>query len=456
MGALLHQLVVEIGPDPLVLRRYLASVIGICTDQGVESSLYDAPRIDLVSHIRNEAQALQCEADLMIPDALLPLSVPPDLMEVRNQEDWNPSQEAYASMTLLGRLFPNALFIPGVKHGLDNALHDCWDAMQQKEIFLRHLRSLECIVKQPGYRDKLRHVFFSGSSAMDSFMNHRLKFWKSSLTSLRWHAVVDFVRELKVLKDGLRQRWNLQQFLKTMPAPRDQQQDLTVGEGRGSLGPSTFRCADEAITSSFFWAYCDMLLDVSWAPDLLSRWVETCKYHGTGCTERTCSFKGARAPELAAGCHKYLLQCMQSRSDAHVRSLAHMSESDATSLIADWHAAQGRLALEFDFKFHHWELLPWRLCGLALHDLTLARVIARQSQVQWSNLSANQKRYSHPVTRRFLDAQWSGRNGVKASQVANMLFWSFWSSDHFILCLLLGLLLTVVMSIANVITVSHS
>ena len=48
------------------------------------------------------------------------------------------------------------------------------------------------------------------------------------------------------------------------------------------------------------------VLDVSSAPDLLSKWCATCKYHGTSCTEPTCSYKGARSPEFAPGAGRAL------------------------------------------------------------------------------------------------------------------------------------------------------
>ena len=410
LAALLHQFTLEIGADPRLLRSYCSSVIGICTDQGVESSLYDTPRIDLVTHLHNEARALDDDADPLTRDALLPLSVPLDLVEARDHEDWNPLEETLASMSLVGRLFPNALFIPGIKHGLDNVLHDVWDSMKHKDVFLQQLRAIETIVKQPTFRDKLRHLFFDTNSAMDLFVNHRLKHWSSSLASLRWHAVINFVNELKVLKHGLRERWDLQRFISALPKDRHD----SLAEGRGPGGAATYKTVDGAIKSTYFWAYLEMLLDVSGAADVLSRWSETCKFHGSGgCTDRTCSFKGCRAAEMAAGAHKFILRHFQSRADSRVSSVApNLTPSESESLVTDWHTAHGRLALEFEFKFHFWNLLPWHLCGLSLHNLTLARVMARQCQVLWSNMTSKQKKCSHPVTRRFLDPEWAGGRGV--------------------------------------------
>ena len=62
-------------------------------------------------------------------------------------------------MALVGRLFPNAIFCPGIKHALDNSLHDLWDSMSHKDDFMAKLRSMEVVLRQPSYRDNEALVF---------------------------------------------------------------------------------------------------------------------------------------------------------------------------------------------------------------------------------------------------------------------------------------------------------
>ena len=78
-------------------------------------------------------------------------------------------------MALVGRLFPNAIFCPGIRRALDNSLHDLWDSMSHKDDFMAKLRSMEVVLRQPSYRDKMRRLFFSRGTELDEYASHRLR-----------------------------------------------------------------------------------------------------------------------------------------------------------------------------------------------------------------------------------------------------------------------------------------
>ena len=141
--------------------------------------------------------------------------------------------------------------------------------------------------------------------------------WGSSLKSLRWHEVINFLRELKFSQDPLQAQWNLKTWLGSIPKERVETTEH-VGEGRGPCGAATYKAMDAAIGSAFFWSFADLMLEVSSTAETLSRWVETCWYHGRGCTEHNCVYKGCKAPELACGIHKFLLREIEAKSNTFI------------------------------------------------------------------------------------------------------------------------------------------
>ena len=426
LGALLHQLQVEVsGGNFRVLKHYCSSVLAFCTDGGVESSLFTAPDLDLRSlrqHLEHEAAQLGVALSGLgkepIEDELLYPFQAPESVAVASAESERCLQAEVAvvgeraeqaaaeiNLALLGRIFPNALYIPGLKHSMDNVLHDIWSTMEGKDEFMSQLKALEYILKPPSLRDKLIHVLLDAEA--DCSTVERLKAWSSSLKSLRWHEVLNFVQDLLCVGPVLKQRWNLQKFVSALPKERHDE----LAEGRGPAGANTYKTVDKAMHSAYFWAFCQLMLDVSQAADLLSRWSESCWYHGDQCSEQVCAYKGAKCAEFAAGIHKYLLQECQAKANLRMSQLAPaLREKEGRTLLSAWHCAHSRLQLEMQFKLHFWDLLPWKLCGLAANSIPVARVIARECQNLWNRMGPQQQRSSHPMTRRFLDHQWKGRS----------------------------------------------
>ena len=415
LAALLHQLKLEVGSSPKTLRKYCSFVIGFVTDQGVEASLVDAPNFELGEYLKQEAEALGSSVTVELGNACLedevlyPLQMPQEAVDRRAGGDEAGRErqraELNANTSLVCRLFPNCLFVPGLKHSMDNVLHDVWGSMGSKDTFLSQLRAIESVVKPPSVRDKLIHLFFASEDPLDKVMSDHLRSWRSGLASLRWHAVIDFAKELKQIQPGLRQRWDLQRFISALP----REQHGTPAEGRGASPAVTYKTVDTAVHSGYFWAFCDLLLEVSSAAETLSRWAESCWWHGSACRERDCAFKGCKAPELAAGIHRYLLKERQAHANVKIAQLAPgLPSRDASALLSQWHAAHARLELEFEYKLHFWQLLPWKLAGLACNSLPVARALGKECLSIWGRMSSSERRTCHPMTRRFLDAEWKG------------------------------------------------
>lgn len=258
---------------------------------------------------------------------------------------------------------------------------------------------------------------------VDKYMHDKLRKWRTSLAGLRWHAVANFVQELLEVRDPLRIKFNLQVFSSQLPKNRLSE----VAEGKGDQGNKTFQLADTAIHSNFFWAMCEVVLAVGMAPETLSRWSESCFYHGPdGCAEGSCPFKSARAAEMGAGAAEHLLAHCKSKAGHVMTQVAPTVSPEECNILSNcFHTAWSKLQTEWEFHFTFWQKLPWKLCGVAVGDLVIGRVVAQQCIIAFERLSHTQKRNAHPLTRRFLDPCWAGQasyaNHPKSHSVVTFL-----------------------------------
>ena len=241
LAALLHQIKLETGCDVQIMKRYLAGVLAICTDHGVESSLSETPGLDLQAFLQQEAQALGMDPALPsatpAPAALLndddgafgfAHSQTVDLtLETDQPLEIKPHHQAAEHIAGPGKLLPNSIYIPGIKHAMDNAANDLWSAMSHQSDFMTELRAVESLVRPRRMREKLVHVFFNSNDdhgadeAMAQDARENLRSWTSSLKSLRWHEVVNFLRELATVRVALTRKWNLLRFTQALPKERE-------------------------------------------------------------------------------------------------------------------------------------------------------------------------------------------------------------------------------------------
>lgn len=113
-----------------------------------------APNIDFQKHLDSEAQALRNESScadntslwqpLLQSDPLvLQDGLHMDDMQVVEKRIMAETRVVEASLCLTARIFPNAIYTPGLKHAMDNLLSDVWAAMSGKQKFFKHLHALE-------------------------------------------------------------------------------------------------------------------------------------------------------------------------------------------------------------------------------------------------------------------------------------------------------------------------
>ncbi len=112
-------------------------------------------------------------------------------------------QPESAACTPMSRLFPNMIYIAGMKHLMDNSVKDSLGAMKHYKTQLQNMRAVETMVKPRAYRDKLKHSIMKNSPMIGC-----LESWEPSLKGLRWHAVVEFAAKLLPFSSELRARWD--------------------------------------------------------------------------------------------------------------------------------------------------------------------------------------------------------------------------------------------------------
>ena len=305
------------------------------------------------------------------------------------------------------RLLPNALPISGVKHTCDNALTISLHCMDGWKVFLEQIRSLQEILKPRWTRERLQ------SSCLDKFPEESklLDSWTSSLKGLRWHAIVAFLSELSNVEEVLRKRWNAKAFKAKCKS------DQSKSEG-------TMAYIDQAsvvVADAYFWAYSHMVLKLGSIEDHISHWSEGCpcpqhsrskeddETRGNGWA--TCAFKGCRAAELACGFVQVTVPLLLREAQYYIVGIMNETGLDALqshALLQDWQSGSSCLQLQLMARTAYWGMLPWRLCGVAHHNVLFARECAQRCLGLWMKMSEEQRRRAHPITRRYLDPNWEG------------------------------------------------
>ena len=113
--------------------------------------------------------------------------------------------------------------------------------------------------------------------------------------------------------------------------------------------------------------------------------------------------RGRRAPELAAGkLAEFLDTLWEEKIGALLASeFDKLSVQQQVDLQTDIAQAKVHISMVLSQKCHFWEVLPWRLCGLAHHDMDVARASACAC-IQQFDRSVQQESLHHPLSWKLL------------------------------------------------------
>ena len=222
---------------------------------------------------------------------------------------------------------------------------------------------------------------------------------------------------------ALRETWDLQKFLQTsMQDGADQEGDAGDGnvpnmvrrEQVTDTDHKTFKAADAALKSCYFWSYLKFILIVEGVLEDLSRWAEACPCHGWS---KPCPLRGRRAPEAACGAFDEFIQGTLSVASsmfvAAASGLAHSSR-EWRQLSADWQVACDLIEAEMETKCAHWRELPWLLCGVAHPNSEKARAAGRKALLMFDDDRVDPQRLQarrHRMSARFLSRAYRGCPG---------------------------------------------
>ena len=317
------------------------------------------------------------------------------------------------------------LLVPGLKHICSNIQGDVLSRLSHYSKFQEQVKALNTLLHQKFYRDRVKELF--KGKATEKLFNH---YDGGALILWRWGSLVKVCESFHRREGALRTSWSLERFLATSRpqagGPRgragpDTNTDALEGEaplegsdqGQGD-DQLTFRKADSAIRSSYFWSYNKLILILAGVLEDLSSWCEGCPCHNKSSAGRDCPLRGRRAPEAACGEFKrWLDETMSTAASmflAAASGLGHNSR-EWRELSTDWNTACDLIEAEVQTKSSHWRSLPWLLCGVASPNTEEARATARlaiemfdQESTQPHHLAARR----HRISARFLSWNYHG------------------------------------------------
>ncbi len=180
------------------MQAYCDSVVGWCSDLGAESGVVDTGAIDMEAVLREctlEANFWQVTPGPGVPPLpMLPPPPPPP-----------PPSETTAGAQ---KLFRKALYIPGMKHLMDNLQRNILEVLPHyNSCIVHHLKALEYVLAHRWLRERLQHTCF-GNGPFASLLDS----WSSNMVAHRWESVMGFISETLPLRGPLQRHWNAKAF----------------------------------------------------------------------------------------------------------------------------------------------------------------------------------------------------------------------------------------------------
>jgi hypothetical protein len=216
----------------------------------------------------------------------------------------SPSLTQHVEAQLVPTPFmPRALVIPGALHICSNLSKDISSSLEHWGAFLKQLKTLHSVLCDRDRRERFIEKCIGDHPDAKLF-----EAFSGSLYEKRWGAVVNFLQRLKPVFEPLKQHWSAPRYI-SGHAPRD---------GESGFDP---KAVTDVLTDRLFTCYVDMVLALFNLIETLSRWFEGCSCHehllasvsphrskamlakefGLDASIAECPMKGKRAPELAVG-----------------------------------------------------------------------------------------------------------------------------------------------------------
>ena len=222
------------------------------------------------------------------------------------------------------------------------------------------------------YRDRICDTLFKNTPFLKI-----MRCWPAGqFIQWRWGSLVTVCKGLLDREQALRGNWSLKVLLRVPDVEGQSDVAEEMAFKRAKLQASElFQAADRAVTDRMFWSYVKMLYCINGHLEKISSWCEACACHGW--ESKSCPLKGRRCNELADGTfHHFIQSCDKQAREDFLSCQAGLSPDQVALLQQEFHTATDLILTEARLKTAHWEVLPWKLCGLAADSEVAARAVA--------------------------------------------------------------------------------
>ena len=310
VAAMLHKFALLVGhTHGIHLQQYCDSFFSFCSDMGAELGITHFHVSDLwsllPSWMQHEPMQLDLPEGCVLPDVAAPPSPAPDLSpadfvmdvqgpneelpqrapavsavalpheepqqaEIRGSDAWPPPASATDVLFLR-----HAMSVPGLLRVVNNALCEVSSKLSYFDVFFEQLGEFEGLVTCGRLLRFVNSCVKPSQLASQADELLQRKFGRLYLK--RWGEVVNFCRRLALFLPLIRCVWNEQAYARGEAGAQVNNAD------EGGAGRADTRFRPERFTSilkdQMFFAYFDMVLELSNAIEQLSHWVESCPCH---------------------------------------------------------------------------------------------------------------------------------------------------------------------------------
>ena len=333
-------------------------------------------------------------------------------------------------------LFPRALVCPGLDHVSNNMQADLDKHLPNWTEWLPGFTGLSMLLSKRHLLKRLVATCIE-NTPYSSFK----QMFESTLPSTakwRWGTICKTLPRLLQLYRPLRIVWSASKFQGSDPQVPVNAEGDSNAEASAGGNSETLRIGDitKALQSPFWFAYAHMILAVRDVGNRISAWGSGCACHewlqpkanaGPGIENSwdiylaalhrehrlpydlegaslSCPLAGKRAPELASGrLKKVLEECIASRRPQVLMKAADLSHELQDVVMRDFQTAVDFIMLCVDVKLGFWQDYPWNLCALVEPGLDDSqRQVKAESLLKDFSELPQDSRAHHRVTSHFL------------------------------------------------------
>ena len=270
--------------------------------------------------------------------------------------------------------------IPGLLHILHNCFLGLGGAMRYFQSIISQMKEVAKLLSQPESKERLLATCFTGP--LNEALAADVRAFQGHVYEDRWGTVADCVLKLLPCQVSLQHAWDLDKFVMHRGGV----------SGGSRVGSVALDVAQDAITSTKFWAYLEMLACFASMQSRLSSWVESCPCHWDALHNssddipkdlkdlwKDCPLRGRRAADISSGKLLAFVKELLAVSGATLllKMPASIPHEDRADIVHDFENGRAHVLLQFALKMNHWGAYPWAGYASACHDVDKSPEVLR-------------------------------------------------------------------------------